>query len=251
MDHLVFIRHGGCYVKVHCSRVQVANINTENKTNSKHISNQPNQLNLKLSDNKFELEHKSKQYNDCCNSDTDDEVADNQNNFSSCDNLLPPGNHINDLLTPDCNTSPISLGQQNNKLHEPETLDYVSKLSEQLSNVNINDQITLNPDKNVLLNKRKLNFKKGQLVSYTLHNVQYTVEILNQAGKTTGSYKNSFTVEYKRQDQEENKKGYVDFDRVDDINILDMSEEIYQVDRDCFELSKQIIRKLETKSGLR
>ena len=27
---LVFIRHGGCYVKVHCSRVQVLNINTEN-----------------------------------------------------------------------------------------------------------------------------------------------------------------------------------------------------------------------------
>ena len=57
------------------------------------------------------------------------------------------------FITPDCNTSPISLGQQNNKLNEPETPDYVSKLSEQLSNVNINDQITLNPDKNVLLNK--------------------------------------------------------------------------------------------------
>ena len=61
-------------MKVHCSRFQVANINTENKTNSKHVSDQPNQLNLKPSDNKFELERKNKQYNDCCDSDSDDEV---------------------------------------------------------------------------------------------------------------------------------------------------------------------------------
>ena len=36
------------------------------------------------------------------------------------------------------------------------------------------------------------------------------------------------------------KKGYVDFDRVDNIKILDMNEEIYQVYGDCFESSKQI-----------
>ena len=30
---LVFIRHGDCYVKDHCSRVHVANTNTENKIN--------------------------------------------------------------------------------------------------------------------------------------------------------------------------------------------------------------------------
>ena len=34
---LVFIRHGGCCVKVHCSSVQVANINTENEINSKPL----------------------------------------------------------------------------------------------------------------------------------------------------------------------------------------------------------------------
>ena len=82
--------------------------------------------------------------------------------------LLPPDNHINNSLTPDRNTSPISLGQENDKLNEPATPDSVSKLSEQLSNININDPITLNPDKNSLLNKGKLNFNKRQLVSYTL-----------------------------------------------------------------------------------
>ena len=39
-------------------------------------------------------------------------------------------------------------------------------------------------------------------------------------------------VEYKHQDEEKNKKGYVDFDRVDNIKILDKIEEIYQVDSD-------------------
>ena len=90
-----------------------------------------------------------------------------------------------------------------------------------------------------MLNKGKLNLKKGQLVSYTLNNVSYTVEILNWAGKTTWSYKNSFNVEYKHQDQEENKKGFVDFDRVDYVKILAINKEIYQVDSDCFESSKQ------------
>ena len=56
---------------------------------------------------------------------------------------------ISNSLTPDCNTSPISVRQKNDKPNEPTTPTYVSKLSEQLSNININDQITLDPDKNV------------------------------------------------------------------------------------------------------
>ena len=39
-------------------------------------------------------------------------------------------------------------------------------------------------------------------------------------------------VEYKHQDEEQNKKGYLDFDRVGNITILDKNEEIYQVDSD-------------------
>ena len=110
-------------MKVHCSMVQVANVNTENETNSKHVSNQPDQLNLKHSDNKSELEHESKQYNDFYDSDLDDEVIDNQNESSSCDNLLTPDNHINNSLTPHCNTSPISFRQKNDKPNEPVTPD--------------------------------------------------------------------------------------------------------------------------------
>ena len=147
-------------MKVHCSMVQVANVNTENKTNSKHVSNQPDQLNLKHSDNKSELEHESKQYNDCYDSDLDDEVIDNQNESSSCDNLLTPDNHINNSLTPDCNTSPISFRQKNGKPNEPATPDYLSKLSKQLCNININDKITLDPDKNTFWIKENVISKK-------------------------------------------------------------------------------------------
>ena len=195
---------------------------------------------MKPSNTKFELERKSKQYNYCSDSNLDDEIIDNQNEYSSCDNLLPPDNHINNSLTPDCNSSPISLRQGNDKLNQPATPDYVSKLSKQLFDININDWITLNPDKNALLNKGKLkNFRKGQFVSYTLNNVPYTVEILNRVAKTTWSHKNSFNVEYKQQGKEENMKGYVKFDRVDNIKILDMNDKFYQVDSDCFESSKQ------------
>ena len=56
---------------------------------------------------------------------------------------------ISNSLTPDCNTSPISVRQKNDKPNEPAAHTYVSKLSEQLPNININDQITLDPDKNV------------------------------------------------------------------------------------------------------
>ena len=49
------------------------------------------------SDNNFELEHKNKQYV-CCDIDSDDEVIDNQNESSSCDNLLSPDNDDDDEL---------------------------------------------------------------------------------------------------------------------------------------------------------
>ena len=40
--------------------------------------------------------------------------------------------------------------------------------------------------------------------------------------------------EYKHQD-EKNKTGYLDFDRVGNIKILDKNEEIYQVDSDFYQ----------------
>ena len=109
-------------------------------------------------------------------------------------------------------------------------------MSEQRSTVNKNDQIRLNHDKS-FVSKEKLNFKKGQLISYILNNLPYTVKILNWAGKTTGSYKNSFDVKYKQWDEEKKSKGYTAFDTGGNIKILDIHEVIYQVDSHCFESS--------------
>ena len=107
----------------------------------------------------------------------------------------------------------------------------------QLLNININDQDT-STLYNKVSNKEKLKLKKGQLVSYTLNEIPYTVEILGCASKATGLYKNSFNVEYKQIDQEENKDGYVDFDRVDHLKIINI-EEVYQVDSDVFQSAKE------------
>ena len=52
-----------------------------------------------------------------------------------------------------------------------------------------------------------------------------------QADKTT-DHTGITKVEYRHQDEEKNKKGYLDFDRVGNITILDKNEEIYQVDSD-------------------
>ena len=58
----------------------------------------------------------------------------------------------------------------------------------QLLNININDQDT-STLYNKVSNKEKLKLKKGQLVSYTLNDIPYTVEILGCASKATGLYK--------------------------------------------------------------
>ena len=70
-----------------------------------------------------------------------------------------------------------------------------------------------------------------------MNEIPYTVEILGCASKATGLYKNSFNVEYKQIDQEENKDGYVDFDRVDHLKIINI--EVYQVDSDVFQSAKE------------
>ena len=140
---------------------------------------------------------------------------------------------VNDKINSDPNsTDPLATNDQ------PQTNDSISELTNQLSNININDQDTSTLYNNKVSNKEKLKLKKGQLVSYTLNDIPYTVEILGCASKATGLYKNSFNVEYKQIDQEENKDGYVDFDRVDHLKIINI-EEVYQVDSDVFQSAKE------------
>ena len=79
-----------------------------------------------------------------------------------------------------------------------------------------------------------MKFKKGQLVIFNLDKVPYFVEILGRAGKATGQYKNYFNVEYQEPYEYLHKQASVNFDKVDNLKLLDSTEEIFQVEDECF-----------------
>ena len=67
----------------------------------------------------------------------------------------------------------------------------------------------------------------------------YTVEILGRAGKATGQYKNHFNVEYEEPLEYVNKQASVNFHKVDYLELFDSTEEIFQVEDECFQTAKQ------------
>ena len=220
---VVFIRHGGHYVKVHCSRIQLSNTNMEKENDLEESHNQINQTIIK---NPNLQQNPSETIEDLFDSDIDDEMITIESKNSNIS--------INDKINSDPNSAdPLATNDQ------PQINDSISELTNQLLNTNINDQESSTLYNNKVLNKENLKLKKGQLVSYTLNDIPYTVEILGHAGKATGLYKNSFNVEYKQIDQEENKNGYVDFDKVDNLKLINIEEEKYQVDSDVFQSAKE------------
>ena len=104
----------------------------------------------------------------------------------------------------------------------------IDEVTEQLSNISINDQ-------NVP------NIKKGQTVSFSLNDENYITEILSRTGKATGKYKNTFNVKYYHPS---NKlpNSYVDFDKVKNTQIIEekfKTEEVCAIDESCFQNAKQ------------
>ena len=83
--------------------------------------------------------------------------------------------------------------------------------------------------------------KIGQTVSFSLDNENYVVELINRAGKATGKYKSTFNVQYSRPSNNL-PNGYVDFDKVKDIKIIDTkgkTEKVCIIDENCFQNAKQ------------
>ena len=88
-------------------------------------------------------------------------------------------------------------------------------------------------------------FQKVKL-TFSLNGENYTVKILNRAGKAGGKYKNTFHVEYKAPSDMKDRKGCVDFDQVEDINIgnndnvaaEDLTEEVLHVESSRFHEAK-------------
>ena len=67
----------------------------------------------------------------------------------------------------------------------------------------------------------------------------YTVEISGVAGKATSQYKNNFNVEYKESCEYVNKQASVNFDKTGDLKLFDSTEEIFQLEDECFQAAKQ------------
>ena len=233
---VVFIRHGGFYIKAHCSRVQLINDKTTDKSEHDHLDDNNHDNNV--------LNYKQNIQPSCDfddETDSDDELLPEKSINDNLNDPSPTSQH--DLHIPvaisDSNITPSFVKLENEPCSsELTTPDCITELSDQLSSININDNIdtpiyTSNP----IVSKGKLNLKKGQLVTFSVDNNNYTAEIINRAGKATGTYKNSFNVQYKQLNEEENKKGYVDFDKVNDLKLID-TEEILQVNNDTFEPAK-------------
>ena len=92
-------------------------------------------------------------------------------------------------------------------LHE----DNIDEVTEQLSNISINDQ-------NIS------NIRKGQTVSFSLSDENYIAEILTRAGKPTGT----FNVQY-HHPSSKLPNSYVDFDKVKNFQIIKVKKVAFKM----------------------
>ena len=141
---VVFIRHGGHYVKVHCSRIQLFNTNMEKENDLEESHNQINQTIIK---NPNLQQNPSETIEDLFDSDIDDEMITTESKNSNIS--------INDKINSDPNsTDPLATNDQ------LQTNDSISELTNQLSNININNQVSSTFYNNKVLNKENLKLKK-------------------------------------------------------------------------------------------
>ena len=141
---VVFIRHGGHYVKIHCSRIQLSNTNMEKEND---LEGSHNQINQTIIENPNLQQNPSEIIEDLFDSDIDDEMITIESKNSNI--------FINDKINSDPNsTDPLATNDQ------PQTNDSISELTNQLSNININDQDTSTLYNNKVSNKEKLKLKK-------------------------------------------------------------------------------------------
>ena len=64
-------------------------------------------------------------------------------------------------------------------------------------------------------------------------------EIIDRKGKAKGQYKNCFNVGYKKPSAYESTQGHVNFDKVNDIKVIDKTEQVLIVDDECFDSAKE------------
>ena len=80
--------------------------------------------------------------------------------------------------------------------------------------------------------------KKGQTVKYLHQGDHYTAEILSRAGKATGIYSSSYNIEYRSSNHIKGKQGKVDLSQVEDVQVQEGTEEVFQIDPVGFSTAK-------------
>ncbi|XP_077974464.1 uncharacterized protein LOC144430404 [Styela clava] len=107
---------------------------------------------------------------------------------------------------------------------EEQSVPEISNESNDSENMD-NDQSAIgNPVQAATGGRRNLNLTKRKIVSFTLAGEDYEAKILSRAGKSTGKYGKSYNVEYCNPESFRGKSGYVDFDKVENLNEKEMDE---------------------------
>ena len=180
---MVFIRHGGKHIKAHSCRVQLV------KEKSLKGSNEPHTV-----------EKRKPTINDIEGKTYEDDSDDMEGDSDICN-------------VPDSQSGP----EQSQELSTEQVQDSnIETVQGDISNAESHqtEQARVEMPRKVIGK-----FSKGETMTFSLNGENYTVKILNRAGKAGGKYKNTFNVEYKAPSDMKDRKGYVDFDQVEDINI--------------------------------
>ena len=62
--------------------------------------------------------------------------------------------------------------------------------------------------------------------------------MLSKAGKATGIYSSSYNTEYRPPNHIRGKQGNVDFSKIEDVQVLEGTEEVFQIDPADFSSAK-------------
>ena len=110
---VVFIRHGGHYVKVHCSTIQLSNTNMEKEND---LEKSHNQINQTITKNPNLQQNPSETIEDLFDSDIDDEMIkiESKNSNISINDKINSGTY---------STDPLATNDQ------PQTNDSISELT--------------------------------------------------------------------------------------------------------------------------
>ena len=211
---VVFIRNGGQYVKAHSCRVQpIEEYTSVSSREEKNMETIEETKKLKI----YEAPRVEQNQHDV---DIDEE---NGHADEEPDQTAPNSS----IHTGHC------YQQENSQMQLQDSLE------PQDEQVEIRREIHEGDGVNQRRNQIQLNkLKKGQTIKYLHEGDHYTAEILSRAGKATGIYSSSYNIEYRSPNDIKGKQGYVDLNQVEDVQVQEGTEEVFQIDPAGFSTAK-------------